>query len=51
MKIYFFDVDVQYPEKLQDVHNYLTFLPERLKLEKAESLLLKCMARLNMLFK
>ena len=30
-KGYFFEVDVQYPEKLHDVHNYLPFLPERMK--------------------
>ena len=33
---YFFDVDVQYPEKLHGLHNGLPFLPERMKIEKLE---------------
>ena len=28
---YFFEVDVQYPEKLHEVHNNLPFLPESKK--------------------
>ena len=32
----FFKVDIQYSEKLQDLHNGLSFLPERIKIEKAE---------------
>ena len=32
---YFLDVDVQYPEKLHELHNVLPFLPERMKTEKA----------------
>ena len=35
---YFFEVDVQHPEKLHELHNDLPFLPERLKLEKVEKL-------------
>ena len=31
---YFLKVNVQYSEKLQDIHNGLLFLPERIKLEK-----------------
>ena len=31
---YFLRVDVQYPEKLHELHNDLVFLPERVKLEK-----------------
>ena len=31
-------VDVQYPEKLHDLHNDLPFLPERMKIEKVEKL-------------
>ena len=46
MKCYFLAVDVQYPEKLHGDHNYLPFLPERLKIEKVEKLQIK----LNMLF-
>ena len=34
---FFFDVDAQYPE----IHNYFSFLPERLKLEKVEKLVAK----------
>ena len=30
------DINVQYPEKLHDLHNYLLFLPEKMKLEKVE---------------
>ena len=33
---YFFEVDVQYPEKLHELHNDLPFLPERMKIEKIE---------------
>ena len=29
---YFLEVDVQYPEKLHELHNYLPFLPERKKI-------------------
>ena len=36
---YFLEVDVQYPEKLNE-HNDLPFLPERMKIEKSKSLLL-----------
>ena len=35
---YFFEVDVQYIEKLHELLNYFTFLPERLKIEKIEKL-------------
>ena len=31
---YFFEVDVQYLEKLYELHNDLPFLPERTKIEK-----------------
>ena len=31
---YFLEVDVQYPEKLHELHNDLPFLPERMKTEK-----------------
>ena len=33
---YFLEVDVQYFEKLHDLHNDLSFLPERMKIEKVE---------------
>ena len=32
---YFLEVDVQYPEKLQKLHNDLPFLSERMEIEKA----------------
>ena len=35
---YFLGVDVQYPEKLRELHNDLPFLPERMKIEKFEKL-------------
>ena len=35
-KGYFLEVDVQYPEKLHELHNDLPFLPERMKIEKVE---------------
>ena len=34
----FVEVDVQYPEKLHELHNGLPFLPERMKVEKFEKL-------------
>ena len=35
---YFLEVNVQYPEKLHELHNDLPFLPERMKIEKVEKL-------------
>ena len=35
---YFLEVDVQYLEKLHELHNDLPFLPERTKIEKVEKL-------------
>ena len=35
---YFLEVDVQYLEKLHELHNYLPFLSERMKIEKVEKL-------------
>ena len=35
---YFLAASVQYPEKLHDLQNDLTFLPERIKIEKVEKL-------------
>ena len=37
-KGYFLEVDVQYPEKLHQLHNDLPFLPERMTTEKAKKL-------------
>ena len=35
---YFLEADVQYPENLHNLHKYLPFLPERIKIEKVEKL-------------
>ena len=35
---YFFEVDLQYTEKLHEFHNDLLFLPERMKIENIEML-------------
>ena len=36
---YFLEVDVQYLEKLHEIHYDLTFSPERMKIKKVEKLL------------
>ena len=36
---YFLEVDVQYLERLQKLHNNLPFLPERMKIKKVENLI------------
>ena len=33
---YFLEVDIQYTEKLHELHNDLVFLTERIKIEKVE---------------
>ena len=38
---YFLEFDMQYPEKLHDLHNHLPFLPEIVKKENVEKLMLK----------
>ena len=35
---FFREADVQYPENLHNLHNGLPFLPERIKIEKVEKL-------------
>ena len=35
---YFLEVDLQYLEKFNELHNDLSFLPERMKAEKVEKL-------------
>ena len=37
-KGYFLEADVQYTEKLHELHNDLPFLPERMKIENVEKL-------------
>ena len=36
---YFLEVDVQYTEKLHELHNDLTFLPYRINIKKVEKIL------------
>ena len=38
MKDIFFEVDVQYLEKLVQLHNDIPFLPKRMKIEKVAKL-------------
>ena len=38
MRKYVFVAEVQYPENLNNLHNDLPFLPERMKIEKVEKL-------------
>ena len=38
---YSLDNDIQYPEKLPDLHNDLPFLQERMKIEKVEIHMIK----------
>ena len=47
---HFLEADVQYPEKLHELHNELPFLPEKMKLEKSKSLLLIYIIKLNTSF-
>ena len=35
----FFEVEVQYTEKLHEIHNDLPLLPERKKIEKVENII------------
>ena len=37
----FLEDDVQYPEKLNDLHNDLLLLPKKMKVEKVEKLVAK----------
>ena len=47
---YFLEVNVQYPEKLHELHNDLPFLLEKKKIEKVEILVTNFMIKLNILF-
>ena len=35
---YLLEVDIQYPEKLHELHDDLPFLPDKIKIEKFEKL-------------
>ena len=37
-EVYLLEVDCQYLEKLHELHNYLPFIPERMKIEKVKKL-------------
>ena len=37
-KGYIFEVDVKYPNRLQNFHSHLPFLPERMKINKCNQL-------------
>ena len=44
---YFFEFDVQYPEKLHELHNDLPFLPERMNTKKVEKLVANLLDKTN----
>ena len=48
---YFFEIDIQYLEKLHELQNDLTFLPERIKIETIEKLEANFYNKLNVLHK
>ena len=48
-KEYFLEVDIQYLEKLHELHNDLRFLPESMEIEKVKKLVLNLHDKLNML--
>ena len=48
-EIYFFEIDIQYLEKLHELQNDLTFLPERIKIETIEKLEANFYNKLNVL--
>ena len=47
---YFVEVDVQYPEKLHELHNNLPFLLEGIKIYKVEKLVTNSHDKANILF-
>ena len=49
-KGYVLEVDVDYPKNLHDLHSDLTFLPERMKIDKCRKLLCNLYDKKTMLF-
>ena len=47
---YFLEVDCQYLEKLHELQNHLSFLPEGMKIEKFEKLVANYVINPNMLY-
>ena len=47
---YFLEIDVQYSEKLNEVHNDLPFLPERTKIHKVKKFVDNLHDKKDMLF-
>ena len=47
---HFLEVDVKYLEKLDELHNDLPFLTERMKIEKVEKRVTNFTIKLNMSF-
>ena len=47
---YFFEIDVQYLEKLHELHDDLPFLSERMKIEKVKKLVANLHGKTMMLY-
>ena len=50
MKDIFLEIDIQYFEKLHDIHNDLPFFPKIMKIETVEKLVANLHDKTNMLF-
>ena len=48
-KGYILEPDLEYPERLQNFHNDLPFLPERMRIKKCNKLYAVCMIKTSML--
>ena len=49
-KAYIFEVDVEYPKYLHDLHSNLPFLPESMKTDKCNKLVCNLYDKKNLLF-